>query len=57
MLGYYEGFGNVARPIVGKEWLTLHCKDCGVSQTHHKEDGTKWRCVICSTFKDDEAQA
>lgn len=47
MLGYYEGMGNVARPVNG-EYKELECLGCGNPQTHHKEsDG--WRCVVCDT--------
>jgi len=52
MLGYYDGYSNgAARPVTHDDWKALHCKDCGVTQTHHREDGTKWRCVICNTIK------
>jgi hypothetical protein len=47
MFGYYEGFGNPARPVTG-EYDTLHCADCGVPQTHHKGTDDSWRCVICN---------
>lgn len=50
MLGYYDGFENgPARPIT-RQWYTLKCEECGVYQTHHKED-KGYRCVICSAVK------
>lgn len=58
MLGFYEGYHNgLARPITGEQWSTLNCKDCGVPQTHHKDDGAQWRCVICSAIKDGKDKA